>query len=340
MNGRLEGELKKKEKTDKLLSEMPDYVSKWVLVMRASNKTESSIQDYVQKIGKFMRFINADVVNITTDMITPDIVCEYFISLQTKEKNGNIVETSDSYKITNWCCLNNFLGFLTRRGYIPYNYMDDITKPKNNDLVRINEHRIQLTQENFNSMIKAVKYGAGTHRARARQREWRERDMAVLLLFMTTGIRETALSQINIEDIDFDNNILLVRDKGDKQHKYILKEQTKTAIINWLNKREKLLANKDTDTNALFISNKGTRLAASGASELVQKYSIAGMGYKIRPHKLRAGFCTILYNINPDILFVSDAVGHSSINTTRRYIVTGNSGKEKAANIMDSLITI
>ena len=52
MNGRLEGENNKKNKTDNILLELPDYVDKWVISMRASEKTESSIQDYVQKVRK------------------------------------------------------------------------------------------------------------------------------------------------------------------------------------------------------------------------------------------------------------------------------------------------
>lgn len=337
MNGRLEGENNKKNKTDNILLELPDYVDKWVISMRASEKTESSIQDYVQKVRKFLKYIDSNIKELPAEKITADVTCEYFISLRKKEKNGEILETSDSYKITNWNCLNNFLGFMAKRGYIKYNYMTEISKPKNNDLNRINRNRIELTQKDFNNIIKAVNNGAGTHRARARQKKWKERDMAIFLLFMTTGMRETALSQINIEDIDFANNTLIVRDKGDKEHEYTLKKHTINAINRWLEVRKNLKGN---ELNALFINNKGTRLAASGIAELVLKYSEAGIGYKIRPHKLRAGFCTILYNMNPDILFVSNVVGHSSIDVTRRYIVTKNTQRDKASDMMDGIFSI
>lgn len=337
MNGRLEGELKKKTKVDKMLENMPEYVKKWVMTMRASNKTESTVFDYVNKVRTFLSYIDKDITNLSPESITADITCEYFNTLKTVEKNGTIVETSDSYKITNWYCLSSFLGFMERRGYISYNYMNDISKPKNKDLQRINMNRKELTDKDMVKLLKAVDNGAGTHRARAKQKHWKERDKAILALFIITGMRETALSQINIEDIDFDGNTLIVRDKRDKKFQYLLKDNIKKYIIDWLNKREEL-ANEDMNTDALFISNRRERLNAPGLQDIVYKYSQQALGFRISPHKLRAAFATILYAKNPDIYFVSKAIGHANIETTKRYIVTKNAEIDKAASIMDNII--
>lgn len=339
MNGRLEGELNKKTKVDKILEEMPEYVKKWVVTMRASNKTESTIFDYLGKVKTFLNYVSQkdDITNLLVEEITPDITCDYFNTLKTTEKNGEIVETSDSYKITNWYCLDNFLGFLTRRGYISYNYMDDISKPKNKDLERINMNRKKLTARDMSKLLKAVDTGAGTHRSRARQMQWKERDKAILALFIITGMRETALSQINIEDIDFEGNTLVVRDKRDKKLQYLLKDNIKKYIIDWMNKRNELI-NDNIKTDALFISNRRERLNAPGLQDIVYKYSQQALGFKISPHKLRAAFATILYDKNPDIYFVSKAIGHANIETTKRYIVTKNAEIDKAATIMDNVI--
>ena len=337
MNGRLEGELKKKAKVDKMLENMPEYVKKWVTTMRASNKTESTVFDYVNKVRTFLSYIDKDVINLLPESITADITCEYFNTLKTVEKNGTIVETSDSYKITNWYCLSSFLGFMERRGYISYNYMNDISKSQNKDLQRINMNRKELTDKDLVKLLRAVDNGAGTHRARAKQKHWKERDKAILALFIITGMRETALSQINIEDIDFDDNTLIVRDKRDKKFQYLLKDNIKKYIVDWLNKREEL-ANEDMNTDALFISNRRERLNAPGLQDIVYKYSQQALGFRISPHKLRAAFGTILYAKNPDIYFVSKAMGHANIETTKRYIITKNAEIDKAATIMDNII--
>ena len=73
-------------------------------------------------------------------------------------------------------------------------------------------------------------------------------------------------------------------------------------------------------------------------ANVVRKYSKIGLGYEISPHKLRSGYCSILYNKTGDIEFVRRAVGHSRVDTTQRYIVTKGSEKEKAAEIMEGLL--
>jgi integrase/recombinase XerC len=310
--------------------ELPEYVSEWVLKMRASEKTESTICDYIRKIRNYLEAIHNEITATKT--------YEFFSSLKTKEVKGEIVRTSDSFKYAYWCCLNNFLGFMAKRGYIQYNYMDEIDKPKNNDLVRINRDRILLTEDDFNKILEAVQVGAGTHRARAKQKKWKERDMCVLVIFMTTGMRRTALSQINVQDIDFDNKTLVIRDKGDKEHEYELNKYQLTAIESWLKARNEILEESNVQTDAFFISNQHKRMCGDTISDLVKKYAKTGIGQEVSPHKLRSGFCSILYNKNPDILFVSRAVGHADIKVTQRYIVTGNKEKKQAADMMGSLL--
>jgi len=339
MTGRLEGEIKIREATEKLLLDLPNYVEDWTRLLRASDCTEATIKNYTDKISKFLRYINTNAKDVTPDDITPDITIDYYTSLKTKIKNGKVCETSDSYKRTCWYALNSFLGFLAKRDKIKYNYITDIDKPKDNDLDRIKETRIKLTEKDFHNILNAVNNGAGSHRARARQREWKERDMCILVLFMMTGMRNTAMSQINLEDINFEDRTLIVRDKGKRTHKYYIEDAAMKVLNNWLIKRKDILTKKKVDTNSLFISNRCERISAMSISDMVKKYSEAGMGVGISPHKIRAGFCSILYEKNPDLLFVSRAVGHADTKVTLRYIVTDDSLIKKSAGIMNNVIT-
>lgn len=327
MNGRIEGEKKKAESINRKLKDMPDFVSEWVLTLRASDKTESTIKDYVCKIHRFLSKINPDIKNIKAEDITATATYEYFISLKTKEnEDGDIIRTSDSYRQTVWCCLNNFLGFMEKRNYISRNYIQDIDKPKNNDLQRINRHRKYLTAEDFDKILNAVDNSYG---------EWKIRDKAIIKLFTVTGMRETALSQINLDDIDFENRTLIVRDKGDREHCYVLGDNTTEILIDWINDRNNKLNGKNIPE--LFISNHMSRISVDCISNIVKKYTWRATGERLSPHKLRAGFCSILYQTNPDVLFVSRAVGHSDTKVTQRYIVTNDKEKEMASGIMDGL---
>ena len=91
-------------------------------------------------------------------------------------------------------------------------------------------------------------------------------------------------------------------------------------------------------TKALFVDKDGDRVTRSTIDNIVNKYTKAALGKPLSPHKLRAGFCSIMYNKTHDIEFVRRAVGHSNISTTQRYIVTSKEEKRKASEIMDKIL--
>lgn len=335
MNGRLEGEEKIKKATEKLLEGLPEYVNEWSLKLRASYKTESTIRNYVTKLKHFLEFISPDVKNVKPEDITENNTMEFFIGLKTKERNNDELETSYSWRITYWYCMNNFIEFMVNRRYMVYNYMDSIDKPKNKDRERINKNRVFLNADDFNNILRIIDTGAGSHRARARQQKWKERDKAIFLLFVTTGMRKTALSQINIEDVDFDNDRVVIRDKGDYTHEYPLPKTTIDALKRWIVKRN----NYDIDSDALFISNRFNRMSGEAIEDLVEKYSLEGLGFSISPHKLRAGYISIIQNTYNDIYRTMKVAGHRNIETTKIYITTDNKEREQAADVMEKLLT-
>lgn len=338
MQGRLENELKMQQSTSTMLKDMPTFVNEWYINMKASRKTAASCQDYIRKVKRFLSYISPDVSSIKPEDITLQSCESYLIACQTKtNSDGTIGMTSDSYQQTNWYALNNFLNFLCKRKYIQHNFMNDIDRPKNKDFDRIQEERILLTQKDFNNILKAAKNGAGSLKARAFQEKLKNRDILIILLFMTTGMRKTALSEINIQDINYETYSLKIIDKGNKHHFYPLSEMVLQYLELWLVDREHFL--KD-ERDALFISERGTRLSSQAIAKLVEKYCKEGLGYKISPHKLRAGFCSILYNKTHDVEFVRRTVGHSNIATTQRYITTDQDEKERAINIMSNVLKI
>lgn len=340
MQGRIESEIKKQQTINRLLSDLPEYVTEWYFNLKASQITPSSCKDYISKIYKFLVFVNPNTINISPEDINIKTVEQYFILIQTKQlKNGDIVYTSDSYKQGIWYALNSFLSFMNNRGYIDKNYMNEIGRPKNKDLDRINENRILLTKKDFNKILHVVQNGAGSYRARLiQERYYRNRDTLIILLFMTTGMRRTAMSEINIDDINLSNNNLTIVDKGNKRHVYVLPDDVIYYFTLWNKDRENILNNLNIESDALFLNVRGERLTGYGISEMVEKYCEEALGKKISPHKLRAGFCSILYDKTHDSEFVRRAVGHSNIATTQRYISTDNKEKELASNIINDML--
>ena len=327
MSGREEHEAKLRLRTENLLYDMPQYVLEWNNNLIASNKSAITCNSYILTIRSFLKFIDSNMKNVKPDDLNPVFLDKYFISLRTKkDKNGNTTQTSDSQLTTSWFILKSFFEFMTNRGYISRNYVLDIACPKNRDLERINEHRILLNKEDFEKILLSV--------SKSRSKNKR-RDMLIFVLFMSTGMRASALMEIDLKNIDLKNKKLYVIDKGEKRHEYVLSEKVIDVLNEYLKQREEV--DPTYEKEPLFINIRGERISDSVAKNTVAKYTKLALGKKLSPHKLRSGFCSILYNEMHDIEFVRRAVGHSSSTTTQRYIVTNNVEKEKASQIMDSI---
>jgi len=341
MNGRLENELKTYSKVEKTLDMLPKFVSDWYYYLKANESTSSTCNDYINRVRRFLLFINKKVWLIQPSDITDEIVIRYFANIKTKtiikNKEEIISNTSDSYRQGIWSCLNNLFEYLLSRDEIPYNYITklNIKRPKHKITEGTNKKKF-LTEDDFRAILSAVENGAGSKKAKSFQKHFKTRDLCIMSLFMITGMRESALAAINIDDVDFNNKVLTVIDKGNVTHVYPLPDQTISIIEDWLIDRTLILCGKD--YNALFISRDCGRISAKGITKLVLKYSEEGLGYSISPHKLRAGFLSIIQNKYNDIYFTMKVAGHKRVTTTQIYVTTDNSEREKASTTMVDLL--
>jgi site-specific recombinase XerD len=324
--------------TLKKVQNAPDYVQKWYNSLVASDESAETIRDYTNKVVQLLYFVNRDNIReVSCDDLTEDQVVAFFISKKYKVIDGEKINTSDSYQISLWHCLNNFFEFLVDRNYIDRNYMSGIKKPKNRDLTRINRERVRVTKEDLNTILEEVEQGTGSHKAKEFQKLTKERDKLIFLLFMTTGMRKTALTEVNLCDIDMDNKLLVLTDKGEKEHAYKLNDLVMEVLDDWLKKRKTLC---EPSEKALFISRYGKRMSGTAVADVTKKYSECVSDYGLSPHKFRSAFCSILYDETGDIEFVRRAVGHSNVATTQRYIVTKEREKEVASNIFQNIFAV
>ena len=330
MNGRLEHEIRINNTINTILSSCPIEVNRFYRKIRTT-KEPTTCLEYIRKINSFLLYVNKGVKQITASDID-----DYFSNiLYIVDDNGVTRRSSSSYRQSIYSALNQFFTYLYTRNEIKNNPMTFIERPKNTDHV----DRISLEIEELNSILDCVKKGVGSNAAKLKQKDWMERDYLIMFLFMNTGMRKTALSEINIQDISFDNKILTVVDKRNKTLQYIITPELETTIKKWLIKRELLLNGINED--ALFISDKKKRISEKAVYYIVKKYSKAALGYPISPHKLRASFVTIFYKASGyDIKATCEAVGHSNIATTSLYVVNRNNARKDAATFMSSNLIV
>ncbi len=156
------------------------------------------------------------------------------------------------------------------------------------------------------------------------------RDRAILELLFSTGLRVSELCGLNRDSINFSakggsafggkSGEFAVRGKGDKVRLVFLSETAKTALKNYLQKRQ------DVD-EALFIRNiknpakfDNLRLTSRSVERLIKYYAAkAGLSKKVTPHTLRHSFATDLLMNGADIRSVQALLGHSNITTTQIY---------------------
>lgn len=326
VSSRYEHEQKIDDSINRTLADLPEYMTEWNLVLKASNKTAASRRDAVSKVSAMLKYIDPDM-NVAPAMITDTAVLNYYISIKSKRTDHGQVPTSDSYQQCVWTWLRNFLDFMVNSGYIDRNYMLQVKRPQNHDLERINETRPYMTAESFKRILSAV--------SSEENDILRKRDRAVIMVFMTTGIRREALCEITVDDIK--DGTLAVIDKGRKIRNCGLTEHTIDAINDWMVARDRITPADDQQKKYLFLSLKGNRLSRNAVYSLVCKYTEKALGKRISPHKLRAGYCTILYDKTHDVEFVRRAVGHSNVRTTQRYINTNGMETEKARDLMSDI---
>lgn len=336
MQGRLENEIRVSNYIQTLLDDMPDYVTDWYIKLKASDHQARTCQTYIVNVRKYLESIDDYVKEIPISKLSSRSVDKYMASLKTKkDENELMVYTSASLQKTNWSSLNSFFGYLEKERLIDRNYMVDINRSKESDEERITENRILLTKDDFNNIIECVLEGVGSKCAQTYQRKYRNRDMAILLLFMTTGMRREEMREINVEDIDLIEKKLYIIIKGNRRRNLKLDDNVLPYICAWLNDRKAMGLD---DSDALFVNRYGKRMSGQAIYDLIDKYCTEALGYHISPHKLRSGFCSILLEEWGDIHAVMKAVGHKRVETTLRYAVTKNNEQAEGASLIGNYL--
>jgi site-specific recombinase XerD len=145
------------------------------------------------------------------------------------------------------------------------------------------------------------------------------RDYAILLTFLKSGIRESELADLQIDDVDFLHNELTVREgKGKKERSIPLMPELKRALGRYIAEREQQTNIVDEET--LFLARNGTSLNPSSIRKLVKKYYTKAGVRKSGVHTLRHTFSAHNVNNGMSIADLQKVLGHKKKETTLKYI--------------------
>lgn len=156
-----------------------------------------------------------------------------------------------------------------------------------------------------------------------------QRDRLILELLYGTGVRVSELVNIKINNIDFNNNSIKVRGKGNKDRYVFYGKYCKEAINNYIKNGRISLLNGQT-SDYLLLNRFGKNISVVSIRKILNEIiNNCSLDIKISPHVLRHTFATHLLNEGADIMHVKELLGHSSLSTTSIYThVTNEKIKE------------
>jgi integrase/recombinase XerC len=158
------------------------------------------------------------------------------------------------------------------------------------------------------------------------------RDLAMLELFYSTGIRLSELCGMNLEDLDLLSDQVKVRGKGRKERIIPVGSRAVLALRRYLNLREPVVARPRTERRAVFVSRLGKRLAPRSVQRIVHAM-LDGIGSDgLRVHSLRHTFATHMLDAGADLRAVQELLGHASLSTTQVYTHTSVERLKKVYN--------
>ncbi|MED9821997.1 MAG: tyrosine-type recombinase/integrase [Christensenellales bacterium] len=215
-----------------------------------------------------------------------------------------------------YASLRAFYKFLFSDGYIDSNTASLVPLPKLHEraIIRLDVDEVARILDVAESGQSLPKTYRKYHRVTAK------RDLAMLSLFLGTGIRISECVGLNIDDFDFEQNAFVVTRKGGKEVILYLSDEVAEALKDYLEERRQIEALPGHE-NAFFLSIQRRRITQRAVENMVKKYAAiaAPLKKKISPHKLRSTFGTNLYRETGDIYLVADVLGHSDVNTTRKH---------------------
>lgn len=315
------------------------------------NRIENTLQGKDEYYRGFVNYMNDSSVNtkynylkhicmfMEKEMKSPnelnfDDFNDYMASVIYKEDG---TKTSSSYQITIYSALKKFCEFLYNSGRINENYMLYVKRPKPKESQTTVKKRENgyLTEKELKTFMLNVEMPTLSLK-KIQSVEWDVRDKAIMLTFLSTGIRSSALRKLDVEDVDLINKTMTVTDKGDEVRAYEIPKILCDSIEEWLKYRNKLM--NGYTSNALFISLRRDRMSSRAIYNLVVKYAECVPGKKISPHKLRATYGTQLYEKTGDIYFVQDCMGHKDPKTTELYVRGKKKNTKRAGDIMEGLL--
>ncbi|MFL0198854.1 site-specific tyrosine recombinase/integron integrase [Clostridium sp. WILCCON 0269] len=272
-----------KTNSENLENEEVDYCNMFICAKRVEGCSEKSIKYYKSTIENMLKTSHKPVKHITTEDLR-EYLAEYY-----KRSNCSKVSIDNIRRI-----LSSFFSWLEDENYVIKSPVRRIHKIRTGRIVKevYTDEHLEIMRDNCKEI----------------------RDLAIIDLLNSTGMRVGELVKLNIDDINFNERECIVEGKGDKQRRVYFDARTKIHLRNYLNSRVD-------DNRALFVSliEPYNRLNISGIEIRMRTLGKKLNINKVHPHKFRRTLATRAIDKGMPIEQVQHLLGHQKIDTTLQY---------------------
>ncbi|MBE5801183.1 MAG: integrase [Clostridiales bacterium] len=330
------------ERTRRMLQDLPLACSDFIrsITMTTSPLTRMA---YTIDLGTFCEYATKELPSFSSktprEWTDEDLSCftardlhgyaDYLtLYLKDGDDEQRIIRNHECGVMRKLSSLRSFFDFLFKQERIPGNIAALVSLPKLHE-----KPILYLINEEVDRLLSAANGGEALSVGQKKYHKLtRTRDVAILMLFLGTGIRVSECVGIDIDDLDFQLNAVLVTRKGGNQVILYFPQEVADALKEYLAERKKIETDKE-HQNALFLSLQKKRITQRAVQLMVKKYCAVAVPLKKRmsPHKLRSTYATRLYHETEDIYLVADALGHSDVNTTRKHYAAMSDQRRREA---------
>lgn len=326
------------------LSDMPDFVFRYIYDYYDGESINTQI-GYCIDIRIFLKFLRErkyrDIQNLENfqiahiEAVTVDdlIAFKAYLrqyQLETLNNDGKIIKRTFSNSPYG---INRKLSAV--RGLFTYLYKTD--KLSQNITEKIDFAKMHqkikkpLTTQESMRLIDIIYHGENYFEGRllTEYKRRKQRDIAIFITYMGTGIRVSELTKLNINDVCFETSSFIVTRKGGDQQEIFMPVQVENEIFLYMQER---LKTETEEKQALFLSRQGKRITVGAIEHMLKNYCMA-VGItnpdKTRPHALRRTFACRMLEDGVDIKMVAELMGHKNIEVTHKFYAQYSSKARK-----------
>ncbi len=325
------------ENCGKLERQLPGFMRGYFAYLKG-NVLPLTRYNYLKDVKFFCQYL-IDETDLTQAKTTKEIKLTEFVEIKavdvnifidycrqyTVEKDDviTVYENSNKTLARKKSSVSVLFKQLYRDGLLEENITDGF------DPIRVpkaGEREIKTLQDD-EVMIMLDAVSTGTHLTDKERQFWektRKRDKAILILFLTYGLRLFELQQLNVSSFNFSRGEFKIYRKRDKEAVMPLNRSVTEVVEDYIaNERPREDRIAEGHEDALFLSIQGKRMTERAIRDLVKKYTSIGMatsrkaGYS--PHKLRATAATSLIGRGNSIFDVQALMDHEQVTTTQLY---------------------